>query len=287
MISTWSATGLALALGIAVAPSLSLAQHRAAATTRDASGHMRRYYIAADEVNWTYVPTGVDLAVSGKKFDLSGLETRGLKDPNATTYRKALYREYTDSSFRTLKPRAEAWTHLGILGPLIRAEVGDTIRILFRNNASRPYSVHPHGVFYRKNAEGMGYQDGTSAGDKKDDAVLPGSSYLYEWTVPERAGPARSDGSSAFWVYHSHVDEGPDINSGLIGPMIITRRGMARPDGSPKDVDREFVAQFGLYDEPRSWYWPKNLQALYGDPSQYHGENEAMHQFHHYYTING
>jgi len=63
--------------------------------------------------------------------------------------------------------------------------------------------------------------------------------------VPERAGPAHGDGSSVFWTYHSHVDEGNDINSGLIGPMIITARGVARPDGSPKDVDREFVPTSG------------------------------------------
>jgi len=43
------------------------------------------------------------------------------------------------------------------------------------------------------------------------------------------------------------VDEGKDINSGLIGPLVITRRGMARADGSPSDVDREVVAQFGLF----------------------------------------
>jgi hypothetical protein len=28
--------------------------------------------------------------------------------------------------------------------------------------------------------------------------------------------------------------------------MVITRRGMARPDGSPKDVDREFATLFML-----------------------------------------
>jgi FtsP/CotA-like multicopper oxidase with cupredoxin domain len=47
-----------------------------------------------------------------------------------------------------VKPRPAAWTHLGILGPLLRAEVGDTIKVVFRNNAGRPYSMHPHGVFY-------------------------------------------------------------------------------------------------------------------------------------------
>lgn len=32
------------------------------------------------------------------------------------------------------------------LGPLIRAEVGDSILIVFKNKASQPYSVSAHGV---------------------------------------------------------------------------------------------------------------------------------------------
>ena len=31
--------------------------------------------------------------------------------------------------------------------------------------------------------------------------------------------------------------------------MIITRRGMADADGKPKDVDREFVCLYLLFDE--------------------------------------
>jgi len=69
--------------------------------------------------------------------------------------------------------------------------------------------------------------------------------------------------------------------------VIITRRGLARDDASPEDVDREFVVQFGLYDEHLSWYWDENLKRLYGDPKKYDGQNTAVHDFHHFYTING
>ena len=85
-----------------------------------------------------------------------------------------LYREYTDSGFQTLKPRPAEWRHLGFLGPILRAEVGDTIRVVFRNNGNRPYSVHPHGVIYKKDSEGAGYADGTNAADKSDDGVHRG-----------------------------------------------------------------------------------------------------------------
>jgi len=249
---------------------------------------VRVYYIAAVEVDWTYVPSGSDQAITGAKDDFAkDSASRGMLDPNQTTYRKAIFREYTDSSFRLLKPRPDAWTHLGILGPLLRAEVGDTIEVVFRNNATRRYSLHPHGVFYRKASEGFAYLDGTSGANRQGDAVAPGVTYTYVWPVPERAGPADGDGSTAFWLYHSHVDEGRDINAGLIGPIIITRRGMARPDGSPKDVDREFVIEFGLFDEPLSWYWDANVARIYGDARKYEGNDVHVHQFHHFYTING
>jgi FtsP/CotA-like multicopper oxidase with cupredoxin domain len=251
------------------------------------SGQVRTYFIAADEVDWEYAPSRTD-QVHGEPYHFQdNPASKGMRDPNATLYRKALFREYTDATFATLKPRPDAWAHLGVLGPLIRAEVGDTIPVVFKNNASRAYSVHPHGVSYHKDSEGAGYQDGTTSGDKKDDAVAPGATATYVWQVPERAGPMPAEGSTAFWLYHSHVDEGRDINTGLIGPLIVTRRGMARPDGSPTDVDREYVAQFGLFDEHRSWYWDLNLKRLYGDPKNYDGAVKEIHEFHHLYTING
>ncbi len=250
--------------------------------------HVRIYFIAADEVDWTYVPSRGDQAITGNKDDFANdSASRGTLDPNATTYRKATFREYADSSFRSLKPRPADWTHLGILGPLIRAEVGDTIKVVFKNNATRAYSLHPHGVFYRKDSEGFAYLDGTSGADKQDDAVAPGASHTYIWPVPERAGPSEGDGSTAFWLYHSHVNEGRDINAGLIGPIIITRRGMARLNGSPKDVDREFITQFGLFDETLSWYWDWNVARIYGDPRKYERNDTRVQQFHHFYTING
>ena len=248
---------------------------------------VRTYYIAADEIDWDYAPSHID-QITGDKFHFQDIpESTGMLDPNTTVYRKAIFREYTDETFRTLKLRGEAWVHLGILGPLMRAEVGDTIRVVFKNNATRPYSIHPHGVAYTKDSEGAPYQDGTAGREKADDAVGPGASYTYTWEVPERAGPTEGEGSTAFWVYHSHVDEGNDINSGLIGPIIVTRRGMARADGSPTDVDREFITQFGLFDEHLSWYWIENVKRLYGDPKKYDGNDKRVHDFHHWFSING
>ncbi|HLV87940.1 MAG TPA: multicopper oxidase domain-containing protein [Candidatus Sulfotelmatobacter sp.] len=230
------------------------------------SGKTRIYFIAADEVDWDYAPGGIN-KMMGMKFE--GYSNTFIeRGPHriGTVYRKAIYREYKDETFAQLKPRPAEWATAGILGPILRAEVGDTIKIIFKNNATRPYSMHPHGVFYDKDSEGAPYDDGTSGADKEDDAVAPGKTHTYIWKVPERAGPGPNDPSSLVWLYHSHTNELKDVESGLVGAMIISRRGMADDNAKPKDVDREFVCLFLLFDENSSWYLDHNIQTFTGDP---------------------
>jgi FtsP/CotA-like multicopper oxidase with cupredoxin domain len=226
-------------------------------------GKIRTYYIAAMETEWNYAPAGID-QMTGKPFEgETRIWTEQGKDRIGNTYRKAIYREYTDDTFSTEKKRAKELEYLGIMGPLIRAEVGDTIVIHFRNRTTQSYSMHPHGVSYSRNSEGTPY-----AGSSMDRAGLvpPSQSHTYVWNVPERAGPGERDGSSVVWLYHSHNWEPKDVNAGLIGPMVITRRGMARADGSPKDVDREFATLFMLIDENQSHYLQHNIDAYTQEP---------------------
>lgn len=253
-----------MAMSLGILPVLLVAVLLVAGGDRTPS--VRTYYIAADTVDWNYAPSGMD-QVSGRPFDeVQRPFVEAGPGRVGAIVRKSLYREYTDSSFTTLKPRPPEWEHLGFLGPLIRAEVGDTIRIIFRNQTDYPASMHPHGVFYDKDSEGAPYQDGSGAADKADDGVAPGSSHTYIWTVPERAGPGPGDPSSVFWMYHSHVHETADVNAGLVGPMIISARGKTRADGSPKDVDREVVVAFAEMDENESVHFPHNLRAYAGTP---------------------
>ncbi|MGH7463383.1 MAG: multicopper oxidase domain-containing protein, partial [Longimicrobiales bacterium] len=67
------------------------------------------------------------------------------------------------------------------------------------------------------------------------------------------------------WPYHSHTHEWRDINAGLLGGIIVTRRGAARDDGSPADVDREFVVLFASFNEMESRYTAQNLRTYTGD----------------------
>ena len=61
-------------------------------------------------------------------------------------------------------------------------------------------------------------------------------------------------------MYHSHVDSPMDTNSGLVGPMVVTAKGMADTDGRPIGVDREMVSLFTVSDENSSHYLCDNLE---------------------------
>ena len=232
-----------------------------AATRAADRGTTRTYYVAADTLQWDYAPSGANKITGAPFTQFESFIVEPQPEFIGRVYRKAVYREYTDSTFTTLKPRAPEWEHLGILGPLLRGSVGDTIRVVFKNQADRPYSMHPHGVFYNKDSEGAPYADGSPDPDKKDDGVPPGQVHVYTWPIPERAGPSAMEGSSVIWMYHSHTHEEQDVNAGLIGPMIVTAAGKARADGSPSDVDREFVVAFLESDENVSWYLEDNIAA--------------------------
>lgn len=229
------------------------------------AGTTRIYFIAAEEVVWDYAPSyPVNPMHHGKFTDKENvfLKPDG-KRHIGHRYYKARFIEYTDDSFSQTKPRPAEWEYLGILGPVIRANVGDTIKVVFRNKtADMTTSIHPHGVFYKKDSEGTHYEDRTFGSDKLDDRVAPGSTYTYTWEVPERSGPGPNDPSSIVWLYHSHGDETMDTNTGLTGPIIISRQDELQTNGKLKGIDREFVVLFTIFDENRSYFLDKNIKAF-------------------------
>ena len=129
-------------------------------------------------------------------------------------YNKVLYREYTDGTFSTEKDHPVS---LGFLGPILKGEVGDTIKVHFKNMANGTFSVHPHGVFYSKESEGALYEDKTSGANKKDDQVRLGESHVYTWHLTKSHAPTENDDDCLTWIYHSHVLPHRDINTGLLG----------------------------------------------------------------------
>ncbi|XP_062054294.1 ferroxidase HEPHL1 [Lepus europaeus] len=247
----------------------------------------RTYYIGIVEEYWNYVPQGKDV-ITGKSFSEDKLATLFLeRGPNRIggIYKKAVYRHFTDGTYSTEIPKP-SW--LGFLGPILRAEVGDVIVIHLKNFASRPYSLHPHGVFYNKDSEGALYPDGTSGRNKNDDMVPPGKNYTYVWPVREEYAPAPADANCLTWVYHSHIDAPKDICSGLIGPLLVCKGGILnRYSGTRTDVDREFVIMFTLVDENQSWYLDENIRHFCTDPNSVDKKDAVFQRSNKMHALNG
>lgn len=197
-----------------------------------ASAGVREYWIAAEKVAWNYAPSGKNLVMPKQGMSLWGEDL---------VYEKYRYIGYTDSSYKTRTPQPE-W--MGILGPQLRAVEGDTLKVHFLNKADKPLSIHPHGLRYDEQNEGADMK-GPGA------YVKPGQSFTYTWTASAASAPGPADPSSVVWVYHSHVDSVTEIYDGLIGTIVITKKGMERSadDPRPRDVDAAFTNLFMVFDE--------------------------------------
>ncbi|XP_063431699.1 ferroxidase HEPHL1-like [Mytilus trossulus] len=178
------------------------------------------------------------------------------EDRIGSVHKKVMLKQFTDVSFtREIKP--EPW--MGYVGPTIKGEIGDVLYVHFRNLATRPYGLHPHGVQYFKDSEGSLYMDGTSGRDKLDDSVPPGETYTYRWSMLNLFAPTKDDENCVPVGYHPHVRSTKDIDTGLVGIVLICKPGTLNPDNSRKDVDREFVLYADTVNETNSWLIDESL----------------------------
>ncbi|XP_044943681.1 coagulation factor V [Mustela putorius furo] len=235
---------------------------------RSNSGNRKYYYIAAEEISWDY-------SKFAQSEDIDD-------DPENTIYKKVVFRKYLDSTFTKRDPLGEYEEHLGILGPIIRAEVDDVIQVRFKNLASRPYSLHAHGLSYEKSSEGKTYEDDSPEWFKEDNAVQPNSSYTYVWHATTRSGPESPGSACRAWAYYSAVNPEKDIHSGLIGPLLICEKGVLDKSNTPMDM-REFVLLFMIFDEKKSWYYEKKTQS----PRPWRLASSEVKNSHEFHAING
>ena len=98
----------------------------------------------------------------------------------------------------------EAWAYNEMVpGPEIRVQLGDRIQIVLHNELEVPTTLHSHGLIV-PNA-----MDGVPA--ITQDAILPGESFTYEFTV-------RNAGSH---MYHSHFMAQRQVPMGLLGAFVV------------------------------------------------------------------
>uniref|UniRef100_A0A8V0YT76 Coagulation factor VIII n=1 Tax=Gallus gallus TaxID=9031 RepID=A0A8V0YT76_CHICK len=222
---------------------------------RSFQGQIRQYFIAAMEVIWEY----------GNQRPQHFLKQLG-------TYRKVIFREYLDGSFTQPAMRGELDEHLGILGPYIRAEIEDTIMVKFKNLASRPFSFH---------SSLQGYEE-LHGGE----AVQPGEVREYSWKVLSQMAPTMQEFDCKAWAYLSNVDL-KDLHSGLIGPLIICRRGVLNSAFKRQLAVQEFSLLFTIFDETKSWYFPENMRRNCRPPCRIQLDNPDFRRNHSFHAING
>ena len=162
-------------------------------------GVRREYWIRAEQARQTIVP---------KKRD----EMMNRRIKGKTKFTAYCYRAY-DKDFG--KPLARG----AMPGPVLEANVGDTLVVNFQNRLPVPVTMHPHGVFYRPEMDGAYKGKYTDPGG----FVKPGKTFQYVWD-------ARAD-SVGVWPYHDH---GPmdaiAVFKGLFGALHIRDPAKPKPD---------------------------------------------------------
>lgn len=63
--------------------------------------------------------------------------------------------------------------------------------------------------------------------------VKPGEKFIYEWEVPETVGPTADDPDCLTMLYYSASDPIRDTNSGLVGPLLVCRKGIMPASWKP------------------------------------------------------
>ncbi|XP_077015484.1 ceruloplasmin-like [Tamandua tetradactyla] len=254
----------------------------------DATGaQVVNYYIAAEEILWDYAPSGIDF-FTGKNLTAPGSESQKYFEQSNNriggTYKKLVYRGYTDASFQKQTAREE---HYGILGPVIKAEVGQSIRVTFYNNASLPLSIQSHGLRYNKSNEGAFYKTPGKGTPTPSSHVSPGKTFVYTWEVPEDVGPTSTDPNCLTWLYYSSVNEEKDTNSGLVGPLLVCRNGSLGEDGKQKGIDKEFYLLATIFDENKSHLLDENIRTFTTEPENVNKEDTEFQNSNRMYSLNG
>ncbi len=98
----------------------------------------------------------------------------------------------------------KAWTYNGTVpGPTLKADVGDRIRIVLRNELPISTSLHLHGVRVPNELDGVD--------PFTQPAQEPGTEFVYEFTALQ----------PAVGMYHSHHNAQQQIPDGMSGALII------------------------------------------------------------------
>ena len=188
-------------------------------------GQLREYWFQVDSFVHNIMPSGLD-GMTGATYM-----------PSQTSFWAVGYRAFTPGWGAPLPGNDDIGPNTGIPGPIIRAQVGDTVHLHLRNNDTyykKPHTIAPHAFHYTPENDG-GWAWMLS--DRPGTNIEFGQSYTYEWgTLPRSVGT---------WPYHDHskhfdpgrgsvvMEAGAEL--GLFGMIAIT-------DENTPPVDKEIMS---------------------------------------------
>ena len=103
-------------------------------------------------------------------------------------------------------PRTDS---VSLPGPALVLKRGEPVRITVVNNLKEPGTVHWHGIELESYPDGVPYWSGS--GSKLLQPILPADSFNADFTPPR----------SGTFIYHAHLNEGVQINSGMYGALVV------------------------------------------------------------------
>nr|XP_048283559.1 coagulation factor VIII-like isoform X6 [Myodes glareolus] len=236
------------------------------------------HYISAEEEDWDYAPSLLtsDDGSYKSQYLSNGPHRIGRK------YKKVRFIAYTDETFKT---RETIQQESGILGPLLYGEVGDTLLIIFKNQASRPYNIYPQGITDVSPLHSRRLPRGIK--HVKDFPIRPGEIFKYKWTVTVEDGPTKSDPRCLTRYYSSFINPERDLASGLIGPLLICYKESVDQRGNQMMSDKRNVILFSLFDENQSWYLTENMQRFLPNASDTQPQDPEFQTSNIMHSING
>lgn len=124
-------------------------------------------------------------------------------------------------------------------GPLLEANLGDTVKVHFTNDTDIEMSIHWHGLRVTPEMDGIQQMMG--------DPVEPGESFDYEFTLQD----------AGFYWFHTHMDTATTIEAGLYAPILVHAPGEVTPD-----CDQVLVLDDVLLDEDTQQIAPPDTDMM-------------------------
>jgi len=126
------------------------------------------------------------------------------------------------------------------LGPIIRAESGQRVKIDFENDLPEETIIHWHGMHVPAEMDGH-----------PKDVIRRGNVFNYEYTISNRAG--------TYWYHpHPHGRTGPQVYAGLAGLLIVSDeedQALGLPSG---EFDIPMVIQDRTFDQDNQLVYLSN-----------------------------